>query len=311
MVKRKTQEEFIGDVFDLVGDEYTVMGTYTRTKDKILMRHNVCGNSWMITPNNFLRGKSCPDCAYFKHTPVFREEVQEIYGNTLEVLGEYVNCGTHIELRCKEHGIKFRSTPTNVLRGRNVCPMCNADYLSKVQRKTEDTFQEELKERHDGRIVSLEKYINTHTKIEFMCTECSKTFEAEPNSVLRISGCPNCRIPKGELAIERYLRERGISFTPQKTFPDCRHVRPLPFDFYLPEYNLLIEYDGKQHYTPIEFFGGKKEFEYQAIRDGIKNEYANEQNIVLLRIPYTVTGSSLEILLDEYLGIGSPKCLVK
>ena len=58
MTKKKTQEEFEREVYDLVGNEYTVIGKYTRTRDKILMKHNICGNEWSVKANNFLTGNS-------------------------------------------------------------------------------------------------------------------------------------------------------------------------------------------------------------------------------------------------------------
>ena len=64
-------------------------------------------------------------------------------------------------------------------------------------------------------------------------------------------------------------------------FEDCIDKRPLPFDFYLPEYNICIEYQGQQHYYPVEIFGGKNAFESQVLRDNIKREYCQKNNILL------------------------------
>lgn len=57
MVRRKTHEEFVKEVYDLVGDEYSVLGHYTRSSEKLEIQHNICGHKWFITPNNFLKGK--------------------------------------------------------------------------------------------------------------------------------------------------------------------------------------------------------------------------------------------------------------
>lgn len=308
MTKRKTHEEFVQDVFKLAGDEYTVVGTYTLGKNKILLRHNVCGKDWEVTANNFLNGNRCLECAkesQFKSTDTFRDEVSKLSNNTLEVLGEYVNCTTHVLMRCKAHDHTFTSAPTNVLRGKQVCKKCNAEYLSDAQRKTNDQFCKELNQKHKGTIICEDSYINTHTKIKFKCLSCSSTFSAEPNAVLRISGCPTCATSKGELTIREYLIAHNINFEHQKTFDDCKHVRLLPFDFYLQKHNLLIEYDGKQHYTPIDFFGGDKGFEYQLKRDAIKNSYARDKGIELIRIPYTITDKDIHTELDKVFKVGS------
>ena len=62
---------------------------------------------------------------------------------------------------------------------------------------------------------------------------------------------------------------------------------PLKFDFYLPDYNCCIEYDGKQHFEPIDYFGGKNGFIKTQERDDIKNQYCKNNDIKLIRIPYT------------------------
>ena len=62
-------------------------------------------------------------------------------------------------------------------------------------------------------------------------------------------GCPVCKSSKGELRVSKYLNSQGILFESEKKFPECKHKLPLPFDFYLPRHNLLIEYQGEQHYV--------------------------------------------------------------
>jgi very-short-patch-repair endonuclease len=61
---------------------------------------------------------------------------------------------------------------------------------------------------------------------------------------------------------------------------------PLPFDFYLPEYNLIIEFDGDQHYRNTEKFGKNGGFERIQKHDKMKNEYCEKNNIHLLRLTY-------------------------
>ena len=309
MTKQLTPKEFNKSIEDLVGDTYTVLGTYTRSKDKILMGHNDCGTEWWITPNNFKKGKRCPTCSNnYKSTKEFEAEVKKLHKGNIKVLGEYTNCGESIELYCRKHETPYSSRPTDVLRGRTQCPKCKANKISLAQRKTEELFKSELEAKHGGNLTSESKYVNTHTKVTFRCKKCKKSFEAEPNSVLRLSGCPNCIEYKGETYISEYLNKNSIAYETQKTFPGCKHKRNLPFDFYLPQENLLIEYDGRQHLEPIEFFGGVASFEQQVIRDNIKNDYAKHNSIRLIRIPYSVTGDAIGEVIGSHLGFGSP-CL--
>jgi hypothetical protein len=101
------------------------------------------------------------------------------------------------------------------------------------------------------------------------------------------NGCPLCNESVGEKKIKNILDTLGINYEVQKRFEDCKHKRTLPFDFYLPNNNMLIEYDGIQHFKSIEIFGGSDGLKQTEKRDKIKNEYATKNNIHLLRIPYT------------------------
>ena len=82
------------------------------------------------------------------------------------------------------------------------------------------------------------------------------------------------------------MQSRKIKYIFQKTFDDCADKSLLPFDFYLPEYHICIEYDGGQHFVPIGLFGGEDKFKKQQFHDNIKTQYCKDNNIRLLRIPY-------------------------
>ena len=104
--------------------------------------------------------------------------------------------------------------------------------------------------------------------------------------------CPICKNSIGERQVKDYLISHAIKFLPQHCFDDCRNIRQLQFDFYLPELNVCIEYDGQQHFEPVDFAGKGEEwarqvFENTKLRDGIKNEYCKTHNIDLCRIKYT------------------------
>lgn len=98
---------------------------------------------------------------------------------------------------------------------------------------------------------------------------------------------------KGELLIEKILTENHIDFIKQKRFDDCRNNKPLPFDFYLPNYNACIEYDGRQHFEPVKFWGGEERFRIRIINDSIKNDYCKNKGINLIRIPYTMSDDDI------------------
>lgn len=85
---------------------------------------------------------------------------------------------------------------------------------------------------------------------------------------------------------KKILDKIKIKYEKQKTFPDCKYKYHLRFDFYLPDYNICIEYDGEQHFRPIPTMGGNEKFLVTKERDNIKSEYCKQHDINLIRIPY-------------------------
>jgi Zn ribbon nucleic-acid-binding protein len=140
--KKKTHEEFVREVYDLIGNEYTVIGKYTYTKIKLKIRHNYCTHEWMVTPHNFLRGTRCPKC-FGKNkstTDEFKKKVFEMYGDEYEVLSEYVNNSTHISMKHTICNHTYKVLPSNFLRERR-CPQCTE---SKGERKVREYLNKNL-----------------------------------------------------------------------------------------------------------------------------------------------------------------------
>lgn len=99
---------------------------------------------------------------------------------------------------------------------------------------------------------------------------------------------------KGEAFIENLLKINNISYESQKRFPDCKNIKCLPFDFYLPIQNVCIEYQGEQHYHPVEYWGGEEKFKIYQQNDQIKENYCKKNKIRLLCLPYTLTNKELQ-----------------
>lgn len=134
------------------------------------------------------------------------------------------------------------------------------------------------------------------------CGLCGTTFEELPakicNGHIKSCGCLNSS--QGESFIEKFLLDNNIRYQKQYTFDDCKSKNNyvLRFDFAIFDDDnkliLLIEYDGKQHFEPIDFFGGEKGFSETKNRDDIKNKYCLNNNICLLRLPYTMTNNEIQ-----------------
>lgn len=104
----------------------------------------------------------------------------------------------------------------------------------------------------------------------------------------------------GEERIKQFLIKSQINFTQQKRFKKCKNIHTLPFDFYIRDYNTCIEYDGKHHFQPVKYFGGKKRHLETKHNDNIKNQYCIENNIRLIRIPYYKFKEINEILENKF-----------
>ena len=163
------------------------------------------------------------------------------------------------------------------------CPKCGNLIKGNSIRLTTDEFIENAKKIHDDKYdYSLVDYKSSHTKIKIICPKHGE-FLQKPNAHLNGNGCPICNESKGEKEIRKY---KNIKYKPQKTFYNCNYKYVLRFDFYLPEYNLCVEYNGIQHYIPIDFFGGIKTFNINKARFEIKKKFCKENNIDLLVIKY-------------------------
>ena len=126
--------------------------------------------------------------------------------------------------------------------------------------------------------------------LRVICPECGKEFLTSFGAFVKHNGqcCPECSTSesRGERKIRHVLENNNINFEQECSFIDCRDKHPLPFDFYLPDYNILIEYQGAQHYEVVERFGGLAGFILRQKHDRIKLQYCLTHNIILLTIPY-------------------------
>ena len=133
---------------------------------------------------------------------------------------------------------------------------------------------------------SLSNYINMNTKIKIICPIHDVFYKRPKDHIFNEQGCPYCNQSKGERKIYKYLKENDIIFEIQKRFDNCKNIRCLPFDFYLPDLNTCIEFDGELHFKSYEHFGGEEKLLKTQKNDNIKTEYCKNNDIKLLRIKY-------------------------
>ena len=199
----------------------------------------------------------------------------------------YISAKTKSKIKCKQHGV-FLQSPDNHLSGKG-CPMCKGQKISKS--KTHTNFIERAINLNGDRYdYSLVQYTKIIEPVKIICKQHGE-FTQVARQHLKGIHCPKCKISsKGEYHIKEFLDFNNIEYISQKSFKEC--INPitkykLRFDIYVPSYNLLIEYDGIQHFKFVgEFQNNEEGLEYQKYKDLIKNEFARKSKINLLRISY-------------------------
>lgn len=149
-------------------------------------------------------------------------------------------------------------------------------------------------------ITSLQEYHDylINNQIDFLPLSPSSYYGSEYISTNDFLSNKGLNISYGEKKIISYLEDNGVEYIHQYKFEDCKHINNLIFDFYIPNENTCIEFDGRQHFEPIQFFGGQESFESLRMRDEIKNEYCSKNNIKLCRISYEDINIVNKILSD-------------
>lgn len=134
------------------------------------------------------------------------------------------------------------------------------------------------------------------------CGCCGKSFIALPAKVLNghITSCGCAKASSGERLVEGILNDLDIQYVREYSFKDCRNEKSLRFDFYLPNYNIVIEYQGKQHYEAVDLFGGDSAYQRQVENDHIKRDFCNNNKITLLELPYSLSSSAIQEMIIKH-----------
>jgi hypothetical protein len=264
---------------------------YKNNRTDVELECPIHGFFWQI-PHNHLSGKGCPKCKnQTKSTEKFIEDAQKINGDNFGYSRVvYKNAKTDVELECPIHGF-FWQKPYHHLRGAG-CPKCGIIKSIKNRAKSTEKFIEDAQKINGNKFgYSRVVYKNNRTDVELECFEHG-FFWQKPYHHLSGHGCPKCKSSKGELAVQKFLEEQSIEYIHQHKFPDCVDINPLVFDFYIPQLNLCIEYDGEHHFHPVNYSGdmevAKLRHEDTVRKDQIKKDYCKNNKIHLINIGYSI-----------------------
>lgn len=284
-----SRKEFIKRARKIHGKRFSYLGEYKNTQTPFKLRCPVHGIFYQ-RPANHLNGEGCGRCSMIEAGIEKRVTHREFLRKVKRIHPrytfpeKYIKAVQKIKVRCRKHGI-FRMTPNALLVGHG-CRSCDDERSADRQRLTHDEFLKRCRKIHKDKYRYPEKYKGGQIKIKIRCLKHG-LFVQQPNNHLMGNGCPVCFDSSGERKVSRILERMRIRFVRQKKFPYLLHKRPLRFDFWLPYYKTLIEYDGIQHFQASTFFGGKKAYKATKVRDRLKTLWARRMKLPLIRIPYT------------------------
>ena len=294
-------EEYVARV-KACNPDIEIISPYKGITRRIKARCLKDGYEWETVAQCLYTGH-CPRCSKKERkTPERFEYELSIVNPDVELLSPYIRALTKVKCRCKIDGNVFEMTPSHLLYG-NGCPQCGG-----VKRKDTNAFISEMA-KIQPEIEVIGEYVNNKTPILLRCIMCGMEWTAAPNALIkkhnRGTGCPHCNSSKGEKKIAAYLKTHKFEYYSEYIFDGCKYIHRLPFDFYLPSLNTVIEYDGEQHFYCVDFSGNNPErarhlFELVQLRDEIKSNYCAQNNINLIRIPYTEY-DNIEKILEERL----------
>ena len=303
----EVKEQIIEKCKELDYEFLGFVGEYrSRKNTRIKLRCCKCGSEWETTTiENFLKeGRNSHSCGRknpIEMPSVYHEKEQikkikeRLSGSSLEFVsfGESGYIGvteTKIIVRCKICGEIDTITYHNLIWKLHGIPMCtkcqyngkisNEEAIAKINHKCELLGYEflgfdNLQNRYDGK----------NTRLILKCLKCGYIWNTTIytnfiNRTIKCRGCVNNW--HLERTVECYLKEADIKYEIQKRFDWLKNKINMTLDFYLPDYDIGIECQGRQHFIPVDAFGGESGFEDTLLRDQLKKRLCDENGIRLL-----------------------------
>lgn len=314
----KSHEQFIIDL-EKINSNIKVIGKYVNVETKIKVGCLIDGYEWDADPRKLLRGSKCPVCTNHKvlsgvnDVATIRPDLVKYFKNKNDANNYTIGSEKIIDVICPKCGYEDKIRIGNLSR---FGFSCNGCYEIQYGRKRMpygywniNTMSEYLTEKYPGYKILDMKKVTDNSGIS-----CLKALIKCPNdnhdpywaywsNILSGYRCLQCSLEEtmsnGEKMAENIFIHHKINYIPQKRFDDCRDVYTLPFDFYLSDYNLIVEIMGEQHEKPLDFFGGQEAFEKRIYHDKIKRDYLNKNNIYCLDIWYYEFDKMESMILDK------------
>lgn len=294
-----THEEFLKVVRERTAGRIEVLSEYEGSLEKVSVKDTICGHEWEVVATRITKNYGCPTCGRYAgglKRRLTQEEVDNrVYSlekGNYTFLNPYEHSQKRVPVRHNECGGSYYTTYSDFFHGYR-CPHCSRTY-----KPTSEEFRNKVKDVSGGKFDVEGEYVNNKTKIPIRHIKCGRVFLTRPGDFLNRVSCKHCKMSRGEESVADALDDLGILYEREKLIGGR-----LRADFFLPEYEAYIEYDGEQHFRPIEFWGGEEAFKEVKYRDEVKNIYWKLLGFPYLRISYREYGHISSIIgeFKEYL----------
>lgn len=281
---------------------FSVLSEYHGITNNVKCKCNICKYEWEEIAKNVVERNYCPKCKKKARIKPLDEVLEELNNRNPNVIveinkSEYIGNNSEITCKCQKCNYSWNTTIQAFTHSKSYCHRC----INKV-RRTPEEFIHELSKLHKY-IKPLETFSTVNHKMNFQCLQCGCIWKAKPNNILtgEKSGCPKCNLSKGEKRIEEVLKREKIHYKWQKEYDGLIGVNGgnLSYDFFLPSFNCLIEYQGEFHDGTAKHQSSQK-FIKQQEHDKRKREYAKNHNINLLEIWYWDFDNIEKIIKDNF-----------
>lgn len=283
--KQSNTEEFVKKAKAVHGDRYDYSKVdYVKAIKPVVITCRIHGD-FPQSPNNHLNGAGCPKCTAMAipDTETFVRRAQRKHGDRYDYSKtSYTGAHNRVTIGCHIHG-DYEQVAADHLRGAG-CHKCGIIEGAKKKSYTTEEFKQRARAVHGDRFdYSKSVYVDDKTPLTIICPKHGE-FLQRPAAHIRSNGCRVCSASKGELLIAETLVAEGIKYIHEYRLPGTKYK--YRYDFYIPEYNLLIEYHGVQHYKHTAFFGDKQSFRAILERDALKQSLALSMKYNFVAINY-------------------------
>lgn len=248
------------------------------------------------------KGVDCSKCVIENSRltlDAFVKKAKEIHGNRYNYSKvSFETSSDTVTIICEEHGEFTQRASSHT--GGNGCKQCFQ--LNTLRSNTEDFVKKAIEKHGKKYDYSKVDYITSRTKVEIICSKHGSFYQTPFSHLTGFSSCGKCRESKGERMISNMLDKLNINHVQEHRLAGFRYA----YDFYLPDYGVLVEYHGIQHYKPVEKFGGIESFHLTKIRDNSKIELAKEQGLKLIVLNHEDLnkGQLFKRLKEELISLG-------